>query len=48
MARIGINAVIVEPGRVGGGETYTRMLIEHLGAAAGEDTFVVFVGGITI
>jgi glycosyltransferase involved in cell wall biosynthesis len=41
MARIGINAMILEPGRVGGGETYTRMLLEHLPDDGG-DTFVIF------
>jgi glycosyltransferase involved in cell wall biosynthesis len=43
MPRIGINATILEPGRVGGGETYTRMLIEHLPTVEGDDTFVLFV-----
>jgi len=44
MAHIGINAVFLEPGRMGGVETYTRQLIRHLQAVDSPHRFKVFIG----
>jgi glycosyltransferase involved in cell wall biosynthesis len=40
--RIGINALYLIPGQVGGTETYLRRLLRALEAAGGEDELVVF------
>ncbi len=41
--RIGINALFLLPGRVGGSEIYIRNLVKHLAGTGGDNTFVVFV-----
>jgi hypothetical protein len=41
--RIGINALYLLPGQVGGSEIYIRNLVKQLAAASGETTYVIFV-----
>src|SRR6266511_6493479 len=41
--RIGINALYLLPGKVGGSETYIRNLVKSLAATEGNNTYVVFV-----
>jgi len=40
--RIGLNALYMIPGEVGGTETYARRLVEHLGAVSPADQFLLF------
>jgi len=40
--RIGINALYLLPGKVGGSEIYIRNLVKHLAGTGGNNTFVVF------
>lgn len=42
MARIGINAVPLDPSRTGGAETYVRRLLQHLPTLEGAEQYVVF------
>ncbi len=41
--RIGINALYLLPGKVGGSETYIRNLVRELAKNGGDDTFVLFI-----
>ncbi|SPP99642.1 Glycosyl transferase group 1 [Candidatus Sulfobium mesophilum] len=40
--RIGINALYLLPGRVGGSEIYIRNLVKHLAGTGGNNAFVIF------
>jgi glycosyltransferase involved in cell wall biosynthesis len=40
---IGLNALFLEPGRVGGTETYVRQLVPELARAAPDDRFVLYL-----
>jgi glycosyltransferase involved in cell wall biosynthesis len=40
---VGLNALFLEPDRVGGTETYVRQLVPELGRAAPGDTFVLYL-----
>ena len=41
--RIGINALFLLPGKVGGSETYIRNLVRELSRSSGNDTFFLFI-----
>ncbi|MBI5454286.1 MAG: hypothetical protein HY956_06635, partial [Deltaproteobacteria bacterium] len=41
--RIGINALYLLPGKVGGSETYIRNLVKWLPEAEGRNSYTVFV-----
>ncbi|ABW67773.1 glycosyltransferase family 4 protein [Desulfosudis oleivorans] len=41
--KIGINALYLLPGKVGGSETYIRNLVKHLDLLGGDNTYFIFI-----